>query len=235
VMREILPLLDVSARTVNGKTLGENVSGVECYRRDVIRPFADPLFAEGGTAILYGNLAPDGAVLKQTAASPHLMRHRGRAYVFENYHEMREQIDRDDLPVTRDSVLVLKNGGPKGAPGFPEWGHIPMPKALLREGVNDMVRISDARMSGTSFGTVVLHIAPESAVGGPLAAVATGDEIELDVEKRALTLCATDDEIAARLSQRKPTAAHFERGYSRLFLETVLQANEGCDFDFLRK
>src|SRR6185312_15392536 len=135
VMREILPLLNGSARTVNGRTLGENVSNVECYRRDVIRPFANPLFAEGGTAILYGNLAPDGAVLKQIAASPHLMRHRGRAYVFENYHEMREQIDRDDLPVTRDSVLVLKNGGPKGAPGFPEWGHIPMPKALLRDGV----------------------------------------------------------------------------------------------------
>jgi L-arabonate dehydrase len=235
VMREILPLLHGNARTANGKALGENVSNVECYRRDVIRPFRDPLFAEGGTAILYGNLAPDGAVLKQTAASPHLMRHRGRAYVFENYHEMREQIDRDDLPVTRDSVLVLKNGGPKGAPGFPEWGHIPMPKALLREGVNDMVRISDARMSGTSFGTVVLHIAPESAVGGPLAAVMTGDEIELDVEKRSLTLCIPDKEIAVRLSQRKPTAVLFERGYSRLFSETVLQANEGCDFDFLRK
>lgn len=235
VMREILPLLNGSARTVNGRTLGENVSNVECYRRDVIRPFANPLFAEGGTAILYGNLAPDGAVLKQTAASPHLMRHRGQAYVFENYHEMREQIDRDDLPVTRDSVLVLKNGGPKGAPGFPEWGHIPMPKALLREGINDMVRISDARMSGTSFGTVVLHIAPESAVGGPLAAVVTGDEIELDVEKRSLTLCVPGEEIAARLSRRQPTAAEFERGYSRLFLETVLQANEGCDFDFLRK
>ena len=235
VMREILPLLHANAQTVNGKTLGENVSNAQCYRRDVIRPFTDPLFAEGGTAILYGNLAPDGAVLKQTAASPHLMRHRGRAYVFENYRQMREQIDRDDLPVTRDSVLVLKNGGPKGAPGFPEWGHIPMPKALLRAGVNDMVRISDARMSGTSFGTVVLHIAPESAIGGPLAAVMTGDEIELDVEKRSITLCLSDDEIAARLSRKQPSAAHFERGYSRLFLQTVLQANEGCDFDFLRK
>lgn len=235
VMREILPLLHEDASTVNGRTLGENVSGVECYRRDVIRPFTDPLFAEGGTAVLYGNLAPDGAVLKQTAASPHLMRHRGRAYVFENYHEMREQIDRDDLPVTRDSVLVLKNGGPKGAPGFPEWGHIPMPKALLREGVNDMVRISDARMSGTSFGTVVLHIAPESAVGGPLAAVMTGDEIALDVENRSLMLCIPREEIESRLSRRIPSAAQFERGYSRLFLQTVLQANEGCDFDFLRK
>jgi L-arabonate dehydrase len=235
VMREILPLLHGDARTANGRTLAENVVNADCYRRDVIRPFADPLFAEGGTAILSGNLAPDGAVLKQTAASPHLMRHRGPAYVFENYQAMREQIDRDDLPVTRDSILVLKNGGPKGAPGFPEWGHIPMPKALLRQGINDMVRISDARMSGTSFGTVVLHIAPEAAVGGPVAAVETGDEIELDVDNRSLTLCLSDQEIAARLARRKPTAAHFDRGYSRLFLETVLQANEGCDFDFLRK
>jgi dihydroxy-acid dehydratase len=234
VMREILPLLHVSAPTVNGKTLAENVSNAECYRRDVIRSFNDPLFREGGTAVLYGNLAPDGAVLKQTAASPELMRHRGRAYVFENYQQMREEIDRDDLPVTRDSVLVLKNGGPKGAPGFPEWGHIPMPKALLRAGINDMVRISDARMSGTSFGTVVLHVAPEAAVGGPLAAVMTGDEIELDVEKRSLTLCVPEQEIAARLSRRKVSAVQFERGYSRLFLESVLQANEGCDFDFLR-
>jgi dihydroxy-acid dehydratase len=235
VMREILPLLHGGARSVNGKTLAENVSGAECYRRDVIRPFSEPLFREGGTAVLYGNLAPDGAVLKQTAASPRLMRHRGPAYVFENYQQMREQIDRDDLPVTQDSVLVLKNGGPKGAPGFPEWGHIPMPKALLRAGVNDMVRISDARMSGTSFGTVVLHVAPEAAVGGPLAAVMTGDEIELDVEKRSLTLCVPEEEIASRLSRREPSAAQFERGYSRLFLQSVLQANEGCDFDFLRK
>jgi dihydroxy-acid dehydratase len=184
--------------------------------------------------VLYGNLAPDGAVLKQTAASSHLMRHRGRAYVFENYQQMREEIDRDDLPVTQDSVLVLKNGGPKGAPGFPEWGHIPMPKALLRAGIHDMVRISDARMSGTSFGTVVLHVAPEAAIGGPLAAVMTGDEIELDVEKRSLTLCVREEEITARLSRRGPSAAQFERGYSRLFLQSVLQANEGCDFDFLR-
>jgi dihydroxy-acid dehydratase len=235
VMRDILPLLHGDAHTVNGKSLAENVAQAECYRRDVIRPFADPLFAEGGTAVLYGNLAPDGAVLKQTAASPHLMRHRGRAYVFENYHEMRDQIDREDLPVTRDSVLVLKNGGPKGAPGFPEWGHIPMPKALLRAGINDMVRISDARMSGTSFGTVVLHVAPEAAIGGPLAAVMTGDEIELDVEKRSLTLCVAGEEIATRLSRRKPSAPQFERGYSRLFLQSVLQANEGCDFDFLRR
>lgn len=235
VMREILPLLHGEAHTVNGKTLAENVSGAECYRRDVIRPFSEPLFREGGTAVLYGNLAPDGAVLKQTAASPHLMRHRGPAYVFENYRQLREQIDRDDLPVTQDSVLVLKNGGPKGAPGFPEWGHIPMPKALLRAGINDMVRISDARMSGTSFGTVVLHVAPEAAVGGPLAAVITGDEIELDVEKRSLTLCVPEEEIASRLSRREPSAAQFERGYSRLFLHSVLQANEGCDFDFLRK
>jgi L-arabonate dehydrase len=235
VMKEILHLLHADALTVTGKTIGENVGGAECHRREVIRTAAEPLNPEGGTVILTGNLAPDGAVLKHTAASPRLLQHRGKAYVFENYAEMHAQIDSMDLPVTKDTVLVMKNGGPKGAPGFPEWGHIPMPKALLEQGIDDMVRISDARMSGTSFGTVVLHTAPESALGGPLAIVKTGDEIELDVAGRRITLHVPAEEIERRLKEFKPSPAKYDRGYGRLFLEHVNQANLGCDFDFLRK
>jgi len=234
-MKEIVDLLHGDALTVTGRTMRENLERAECYRREVIRTVAEPLHEEGGTAILYGNLAPDGAVLKQTAASPRLLQHRGRAYVFENYQHMRAEIDRDDLPVDENTVLVMKNCGPKGAPGFPEWGHIPMPRVLLNRGIDDMVRISDARMSGTSFGTVVLHVAPESAVGGPLTAVKTGDEIELDVAARRIELRVPADEITRRLSRFQPPARQYERGYGRLFLEHVTQANLGCDFDFLRK
>ena len=234
IMREVLPLLCGEALTVTGRSVRDNVGSAECYRRDVIRPIANPLYAEGGTIVLRGNLAPDGAVLKQTAASPRLLKHRGRAHVFENRQQMSEQIDREDLPVTRDSVLVMKNGGPKGAPGFPEWGQIPMPRVLLQQGVDDVVRISDARMSGTSFGTVVLHVAPESAIGGPLAFVKTGDEIELDAEARHLTLCIDERELNRRAAEFVPPRPVYERGYGRLFLEHVMQANFGCDFDFLR-
>ena len=234
-MKEILPLLHAGAMTVTGKTIGENIAGAECFERNVIRTAAEPLHGEGGTVILYGNLAPDGAVLKQTAASPHLLQHRGKAYVFENYDQMRAQIDSMDLPVTKDSVLVMKNCGPKGAPGFPEWGHIPMPKVLLEQGVSDMVRISDARMSGTSFGTVVLHAAPESALGGPLAVVQTGDEVLLDAAGRQIELCVPAREIERRLESFRPAAPKYDRGYGRMFLEHVTQANLGCDFDFLRK
>ena len=235
VMRDILPLLYGDAPAVNGKTLAENVAGAECFRREVILPMSQPLYPEGGTVVLRGNIAPDGAVLKQTAASPELLKHRGPAYVFDSYEQMHHEIDRDDLPVTSQTVLVMKNAGPKGGPGFPEWGQIPMPRVLLKQGVKDMVRISDARMSGTSFGTVVLHIAPESAIGGPLAAVQTGDLIELDVPNRSLSLLVPVDQIEKRLAERKTSPAHFERGYGRLFIENVLQANEGCDFGFLRK
>ena len=234
-MKEILPLLHAGAMTVTGKTIGENIAGAECFERNVIRTAAEPLHGEGGTVILYGNLAPDGAVLKQTAASPHLLQHRGKAYVFENYDQMRAQIDSMELPVTKDSVLVMKNCGPKGAPGFPEWGHIPMPKVLLEQGVSDMVRISDARMSGTSFGTVVLHAAPESALGGPLAVVQTGDEVLLDAAGRQIELCVPAREIERRLESFRPAAPKYDRGYGRMFLEHVTQANLGCDFDFLRK
>lgn len=233
VMRELLPNLHDDCITVTGKTIGENVAAAECYNRDVIRTFAEPLHPEGGTIVLRGNLAPDGAVLKQTAASPRLLRHRGPAYVFESNDDMLAQINRDDLPVTKDSVLVMKNCGPKGAPGFPEWGHIPIPQVLLNQGIDDIVRISDARMSGTSFGTIVLHVAPESAIGGPLALVQTGDFIELNAEGRSLTLRIDDEEFKRRQAAFREPAPKYERGYGWLFLQHVTQANLGCDFDFL--
>ncbi len=234
VMREILPLLDGSCLTVTGRSIRENVESAACHNRDVIRTADRALSTEGGTVVLYGNLAPDGAVIKHTAASPNLLTHRGRAFVFDNHHAMLESIERDDLAVTPDSVLVLKNGGPRGGPGFPEWGHIPMPAVLLRRGIEDVVRISDARMSGTSFGTVVLHVAPESAAGGPLAAVETGDEILLDVPNRRLDLLVEEEAIARRLASFVAPPPAYNRGYGRLFLEHVTQANLGCDFDFLR-
>jgi dihydroxy-acid dehydratase len=215
--------------TVNGKTIGDNIQRTESQDDNVIRQVS----AEGGIAVLQGNLAPDGAVIKVTAASAELLQHRGRAYVFETRDQMMAEIDREDLPVDRDTVLVMRNCGPKGAPGFPEWGHIPMPKKLLNQGVTDMVRISDARMSGTSFGTVILHVAPESAVGGPLATVRTGDEIVLDVAARRLELNVPAEEIERRLAGFQAPRRQYDRGYGRLFLDHVTQANLGCDFDFL--
>ena len=235
VMKEILPLLRGAAQTVSGKTLAENLAGVEIRNRDIVRPLDRPLNAEGGTAVLYGNLAPDGAVIKQTAASPHLLRHRGKAVVFERYEELRARIDDPDAAIDKNSVLVLKNAGPQGGPGFPEWGHLPIPAKLLKAGVNDIVRVSDARMSGTSFGTDVLHISPESAVGGPLAAVRSGDEIELNVPDRRIDLLVEDNEIGRRIEFAPPQPPRYRRGYGKLFLEQVTQAHEGCDFRFLRK
>jgi dihydroxy-acid dehydratase len=234
VLKRLLPLLHGDARSVNGRTLAENVSGAVCHNDDVIRPLDMPIAFEGGTVILTGNLCPDGAVLKQSAASGHLLSHRGRAVVFEDHADLHARIDDPDLPVDESSVLVLKRVGPKGAPGMPEWGAAPIPAKLLRKGVKDMVRISDARMSGTSYGTVVLHVAPEAEAGGPLALVKDGDEIELDVPGRRLSLQVTDEELARRRAAWRPRAPHFTRGYGRLFVEHVLQANEGCDFDFLR-
>jgi dihydroxy-acid dehydratase len=233
VMRELLPNLHGDCMTVTGKTVRENVEDAECYNREVIRTLAAPLHPEGGTIVLHGNLAPDGAVLKQTAASPRLLQHRGPAYVFESNEQMLAEIDREDLPVTKDSVLVMKNCGPKGAPGFPEWGHIPLPRVLLKQGIDDIVRISDARMSGTSFGTVVLHVAPESAIGGPLALVQTGDMVELNAAARSLTLCVADDELQRRRTAFVAPPPKYERGYGWMFLQHVTQANLGCDFDFL--
>src|SRR5207302_1363308 len=233
-MKEILHLLHGDALTVTGKSIGENLASAECHRREVIRTAAEPLHPEGGTVVLYGNLAPDGAVIKQTAASPHLLQHRGKAYVFENYQQMRAQIDSDDLPVEPSTILVMKNCGPKGAPGFPEWGHIPMPRVLLNRNISDMVRISDARMSGTSFGTVVLHMAPESAIGGPLAIVRTGDEIALDVAARRIDISLPAGEIEDRMAAFQTAPPKYQRGYGKLFLDHITQADQGCDFDFLR-
>ena len=233
VIKELLPLLHRDCLTVTGKSLGENVASAECFNDGVIKTLSAPLAEEGGTLVLYGNLAPDGAVLKHTAASPHLLQHRGKAHVFEDHHQMIEDLERDDLPVDGNSVLVLKNAGPHGGPGFPEWGQIPMPTVLLKKGIMDVVRISDSRMSGTSFGTVVLHIAPESAIGGPLAVVETGDEIILDCAGRRIDVNLTADQIAERLARFERPKPHFERGYGKMFLEHVTQANHGCDFDFL--
>jgi dihydroxy-acid dehydratase len=233
-LRELLPLLHGGARNVNGRTLADNVRDARCWNEDVIRPLAMPLAREGGTVALFGNLCPDGAVLKQSAASSHLLTHRGRAVVFADQRDLARRIDDPSLPIDETSVLVLKHVGPKGAPGMPEWGAAPIPTRLLRAGVKDMVRISDARMSGTSYGTVILHVAPESAVGGPLALVRDGDEIELDVPGRRLTLRVDDAELGRRRAAWTPPPPHFTSGYGRLFLDHVLQANEGCDFDILR-
>ena len=234
VLKQLLPLLHGGASTVNGRSIADNVKDAKCYNEDVIRPLAMPLAGEGGTVILFGNLCPDGAVLKQSAASPHLLTHRGRAVVFEDHADLHKRIDDESVAIDENSVLVLKQVGPRGAPGMPEWGAAPIPARLLKRGVKDMVRISDARMSGTSYGTVVLHVAPESAIGGPLALVRDGDEIELDVARRSLTLRVGDDELARRRAAWKPRPPHFLRGYGKLFLDHVLQANEGVDFDYLR-
>ena len=234
VMREMLPLLHREALTATGRSVAENVASARTHRADVIRSLDAALHPSGGTVILRGNLAPQGAVFKQTAASPSLLRHSGRAVVFESIDDMRARVDDPALDVEASSVLVLKNAGPRGAPGMPEWGQLPIPAKLLRQGVTDMVRISDARMSGTSYGAVVLHVDPESALGGPLAVVETGDRIDLDVERRSLTLAVPEEELARRRARWKPPSPHYGRGYGKLFLEHVLQAHEGCDFDFLR-
>ncbi len=226
-------LLDVDVPTCTGKTLGENIAGAKIHNNDVIRTLADPMQAEGGLIVLRGNLAPDGAVIKSTAADPKLLKHSGRAMVFDDYNDMAARMDDPHLDVDADSVLILRNAGPQGGPGMPEWGMLPIPKKLLQQGVRDMVRISDARMSGTSYGTCVLHVAPESWIGGPLALVKTGDMVELDVPGRKLNLKVSDQELAQRRAAWKPNSSKFERGYGKLFSEHIRQANEGCDFDFL--
>jgi dihydroxy-acid dehydratase len=233
VLRELLPQLHGDVLTVNGRTLRENVESARILDPEVIRTIARPLAPDGGTVVLFGSLCPDGAVLKRSAASPALLRHRGRAVVFRDKLDLASRIDDPDLEVDADSILVQLSGGPKGGPGMPEWGQLPIPAKLLAAGVTDMVRISDARMSGTSFGTCVLHVAPESAVGGPLALVRDGDEIELDVDRRTLSLLVDEAELEQRRAAWTPPAAAFTRGYGRIYLEHVLQANEGADFDIL--
>lgn len=233
VMKDILRQLHGDAMTVTGKTVAENVHSAECHNREVILPRERALQPEGGTVILNGNLCPRGAVLKTSAATPRLLQHTGRAVVFEDHEDFMERVDSPDLEVDADSILVLKHGGPIGAPGMPEYGNLSIPAKLLREGVSDMVRISDARMSGTSYGTVVLHVTPESAVGGPLVLVQTGDRIRLDTAGRRLDLLVDQAELDRRRAAWRPRESFYGRGYGKLFLDSVLQADEGCDFSFL--
>ncbi len=229
--------LRLDARTVNGRTLGANLDGAKVWNDEVIRPLDRPVTGapatRGALAVLRGNLAPDGCVVKPSAASPELLVHRGPALVFDNHGELSARIDDPDLPVTKETVLVLRNGGPVGAPGFPEWGNLPLPKKLLAQGVRDMVRVSDARMSGTHYGTCVLHVAPESAVGGPLALVRTGDMIALDVPARTIRLEVDDAELARRRAAWTPPPRRYQRSYAMLYQQHVSQAPDGCDFDFL--
>ena len=233
LMSRIRDLLALDARTVGGTTIGEAIAGADVFNDDVILPRERPLVASGSLAVLRGNLAPDGAVIKPAAAEARLLSHRGPAIVFADYNDMAARIDDAALPVTADSVIVLQHAGPLGAPGMPEWGQLPIPKKLLAEGVRDMVRISDARMSGTSYGACVLHVAPESYVGGPLALVRDGDIITLDVPARRLQLEVDDAELARRRSEWRKPAPHFARGFGALYQNHIRQANDGCDFDFL--
>jgi dihydroxy-acid dehydratase len=236
VLRELKPLLHLDALTVTGRTLGEEMDSAEPpFPQDVVRTFDRPIYPEGGLAVLRGNLAPGGAIIKQSAATPKFMEHEGRAVVFEGTQDLADRIDDPALEVAPEDILVLKNIGPVGAPGMPEAGYIPIPRKLARQGIKDMVRISDGRMSGTAAGTIVLHVTPEAAIGGPLALVRTGDRIRLSVANRSLTLLATEAELQERARQHGSTAkAVPERGYRKLFLENVTQADQGCDFGFLQ-
>ncbi|HXB53170.1 MAG TPA: L-arabinonate dehydratase [Vicinamibacteria bacterium] len=233
LMASMGDLLDLGAMTANSRTLGENLEGAQVFNQNVIAPREQPLGPEGGLAVLRGNLAPDGAVIKHTAMERRLLRHAGKAVVFRDYNDLVARIDDPGLAVTADSVLVLQNAGPLGGPGMPEWGMLPLPKKLLEQGVRDMVRISDARMSGTSYGACVLHVAPESFVGGPLALVREGDVIELDVPARQLTLKVPEEELARRRAEWRPRDFPYPRGFGALYARHVTQANRGCDFDFL--
>jgi dihydroxy-acid dehydratase len=233
LLDQIRSLLHLDALTVNGGTLGENIAGAKVHNPDVIRSMENAVAPQGGTAILFGNLAPSGAVIKPTAAEKRLHQHTGRAVVFKDYNDMAARLNDENLDVDENSVLVLQNAGPLGGPGMPEWGMLPIPAKLLKKGVRDMVRISDARMSGTSYGACVLHVAPESYVGGPLAFARTGDLIELDVPNRKLNLKISDEEMAARRAAWTPPPRRYERGFGALFSERVTQADQGCDFDFL--
>jgi len=233
LMRELGNRLHCSAITVNGRTVCENIADAEVYNRDVIMPASAPLYEGGATAVLKGNLAPRGAVIKPAACEPRLRKHRGPALVFSDYNHMASLIERDDLDVTPDHVLVLQNAGPKGGPGMPEWGMLPLPRKLVKAGVRDMLRVSDGRMSGTSYGACVLHVSPESFVGGPLALVRTGDFIEVDVDRRSIHLAISDEEMARRRAAWVPPKPRFERGYGAMFQAHIGQADDGCDFDFL--
>ena len=234
LMSRIENILDKDNITVTGHTISENISGHLVHNDDIIRPMSDPLDPEGGLAVLYGNIAPTGAIIKPTAASQELMVHKGKAIVFEDHDDLGKRIDDPNLSVSPDDVLVMKNSGPIGGPGIPEWGFLPIPKKILATGVRDMLRLSDARMSGTAFGTVVVHITPESAGGGPLSAIRDGDMVEIDVPNRKLNLLISDEELDARLESDSNDVPEFKRGYKWLHAQHILQADKGCDFDFLR-
>lgn len=233
MMTRLKPFLDLDQINVSGKAWGESLEGAEVYNDDVIRPLDKAIYNEGALAVLKGNLAPDGCVIKPSACETRFLKHTGTAYVFDDYNQLKKEINREYLPVTADSVLVLRNAGPQGGPGMPEWGMIPIPTKLVKQGVRDMVRISDARMSGTSYGACILHVAPESYVGGPLALVKTGDKITLDVAARTLTLDVPDAELEARRAALPKPPPRYERGYGWMFSQHIKQANYGCDFDFL--
>ncbi|SEL09257.1 L-arabinonate dehydratase [Pacificibacter marinus] len=233
LMKQIEAMLDTSCLTVTGKTMGENLEGAQVYNDDVIRPLSNPVYKEGSLAVLRGNLCPDGAVIKPAACDPKYYHHEGPALVFDSYPEMKKAVDDENLDITPNTVMVLRNAGPLGGPGFPEWGMLPIPKALLKQGHRDMLRISDARMSGTSYGACVLHISPESYIGGPLALLKTGDTVRLDLNARSLDMLVDDAELARRRAAWIPPEPKFERGYGYLFSKHVTQAGKGCDFDFL--
>jgi L-arabonate dehydrase len=233
VVRELGELIHADALTVNGKTMGENTAEAPCWNREVIRERANPIREHAGIAVLRGNLAPSGCVIKPSAATPRLLQHRGRAVVFESIEDFKARIDRPELPIDENSVMVLKGCGPKGYPGMPEVGNMPLPPKLLARGVTDIVRISDARMSGTAYGTVVLHVSPESAAGGPLALVREGDEIELDLASRRIDLRISDDEMNRRRVAWAAPAPRASGGYQQLYIDHVLQSDRGADFDFL--
>tara|TARA_R100000789_G_C3020987_1_gene153500 strand:+ start:132 stop:1778 length:1647 start_codon:yes stop_codon:yes gene_type:complete len=234
LMKELGDKLDLSVMTVNGQTMGDNIAEAVNYNDDVIRPLSNPVYQQGSLAVLKGNLAPDGAVIKPAAMDPKFQTHKGPAIVADSYADLKTIINDEDYPMTPDHVLVLRNAGPLGGPGMPEWGMIPMPKALLKDGHRDMVRLSDARMSGTSYGACVLHVAPEAYIGGPLALIQTGDIIEMDIPNRTLNVVLTDAELETRRAAWTAPAPRFERGYGQMFSKHVEQADKGCDFDFLR-
>ena len=234
LMTRLRGKLDLGAMTVTGQTLGENIAHAEVHNDDVIRTVDNALYNEGALAVLKGNLAPDGCVIKPSACEPRFFKHTGPALVFDDYPSMKAAVDDEDLDVTADHVLVLRNAGPQGGPGMPEWGMLPIPKKLVKQGIRDMLRLSDSRMSGTSYGACVLHVAPESFIGGPLALVKNGDKISVDIDKRSIRLEIDGDEMARRKAAWKPPAKHYERGYGYAFSKHIRQANEGCDFDFLQ-
>lgn len=235
MMKQLEERLDTSCLTVNGQTVGDNIAGAQVYNQDVIRPLSNPVYHEGSLAVLRGNLCPDGAVIKPAACDPKYHVHEGPALVFDSYSEMKAAVDDPDLPVTPDTVMVLRNAGPQGGPGFPEWGMLPIPKALLKQGHRDMLRISDSRMSGTSYGACVLHVAPESFVGGPLALLKTGDTVRLDLPNRKLDMLVPEAELEERRKAWTPPEPRFQRGWGWMFSKHVAQADTGCDFDYLEK